>query len=486
MSGPVSSDNPAVSSAPEAHSKSSVPIALLVAGAFFMENLDGTIIATALPQMARSFHANPVDLSSGMTAYMLTLAVFIPVSGWLADRVGPRTVFTAAIALFTAASILCGLSQGVLPFTAARVLQGIGGAMMVPVGRLVILRATEKKDLLRSISFITWPGLVAPVLGPPLGGFITDQTSWRWIFFLNVPLGIVGIAMALWLISNQREEDSRRFDWLGFLLGGTSCVAFMYGLELMGRQNVVWPSVAGFLAYSIVAGWFVVRHLHRTSEPLVNLDCLKTQTFTVSLRGGSFFRIAIMASPFLLPLMFQVAFGLSAFHSGLFVFAMFAGNLAMKTATTWVLKKFGFRTVLVVNGAISSLLIAACGFLRPSTPVAVIVAVLFLHGLSRSMQFTGFNTLAFVDIGKSLLSSATSFAAVIQQMGMGLGVAVGAVALRAAAWFRTGGSQAASLPVLDDFHLAFWLVAALPLLAIIDCLHLPPNAGADVTGHRQA
>ena len=450
-----------------------------------MENLDGTIIATALPQMARSFHANPVDLSSGMTAYMLTLAVFIPVSGWLADRIGARTVFTLAIAIFTFASILCGFSNGVMPFTAARILQGMGGAMMVPVGRLVVLRVTEKKDLLRAMSYITWPGLVAPVLGPPLGGFITDRSSWRWIFYLNVPLGIVGIVLAWLWIRNEHEDAPRRFDWLGFALGGTSCIAFMYGLELMGRQNAVWPTVAGLLIYSVVSAWLGVRHMRRVTEPLINLDCLTAQTFRVSMLGGSLFRIAIMASPFLLPLMFQVAFGLSAFRSGLFVLAMFAGNLAMKSVTTPVLRKYGFRKVLLVNGTISALLIMACGFLNPATPVVLIAAVLFLHGLSRSMQFTSYNTLAFVDIAKPLMSSATSFSAVVQQMGMGLGVAAGAVALRAAAWFRRE-QETSALPTLNDFHIAFWLVAVLAILAIGDCFALSRQAGAEVTGHTKA
>src|SRR6266852_553213 len=225
--------NPIDAEAP-ASTRHATLVALLVAGAFFMENLDGTVIATALPQMALSFGANPVDLNMGITAYLLTLAVFIPVSGWLADRLGARTIFAFAIALFTFSSILCGISNGLWEFTASRILQGIGGAMMVPVGRLVVLRITEKKDLMRSIAYITWPALVAPVLGPPAGGFIATYSSWRWIFFLNVPLGAVGIVLALWWIENEREDASRRFDWKGFTLAGTACVALMYSLELLG------------------------------------------------------------------------------------------------------------------------------------------------------------------------------------------------------------------------------------------------------------
>src|SRR5882672_6033586 len=277
-------------------------VALLVAGAFFMENLDGTVIATALPQMAQTFGVGPVDLNIGMTAYMLTLAVFIPISGWMADRVGARTVFASAIGLFTVASILCGISNGLWEFTAARILQGMGGAMMVPVGRLVVLRITEKKDLMRSIAYITWPGLVAPIVGPPVGGFITTYSSWRWIFFLNVPLGLIGIMLALLWIVNEREDKPRPFDWLGFALAGTACTSLMYSLELLGQQNSQWSSVGIFLGYSLVAGWMAVRHMRRSAHPMIEFACLRVKTFAVSTWGGSIFRIAINASPFLLPL----------------------------------------------------------------------------------------------------------------------------------------------------------------------------------------
>src|SRR5712691_3552874 len=442
-------------------SSKSTSIAILVAGAFFMENLDGTIIATALPQIGRSFHVNPVDLNIGMTAYLLMLAVFIPVSGWVADRLGARTVFSSAIGLFTCASILCGLSNGLWQFTAARIVQGIGGAMMVPVGRLAVLRITEKKDLMRSIAYITWPALVAPVLGPPAGGFIATYSSWRWIFFLNVPLGAVGIVLALWWIENEREEASRRFDLKGFTLAVTACVALMYSLELLGRRNSQWSTVCLFFGYSLLAGWMAVRHMHRSAHPLIDFSCLKVHTFAVAIWGGSLFRIAVMVSPFLLPLLFQVPFGMNAFQSGLLVLAMFAGNLLMKPVTTPVLRRFGFRRVLIANGVISALLILGCGFLAPQTPRVAVVALLFLHGLSRSMQFTSLNTLAFVDIPKPLMSSATSFSAVVQQMGMGMGVAAGAVALRLAArihGYETHGHETTA-PALMDFRIAFGLVS---------------------------
>jgi EmrB/QacA subfamily drug resistance transporter len=466
-----------------ASSRRSTLISLLVATAFFMEILDGTAITTALPQMAKSFGSNPVDLSMGMTAYLLTLAVFIPVSGWVADRLGPRTVFSVAIAWFTLASILCGSTNGLWQFTSARILQGIGGAMMVPVGRLVVLRVTEKKDLMRAMSFLVWPALTAPILGPPVGGFITTYSSWRFIFFLNIPLGVIGIILALRWISNEREETDRRFDWLGFALAGTSCTAFMYGLELLGRQETNW-SIAGLaLVYSVVAGWIGVRHLRNVEHPLIELSCLKAHTFSLSIWSGSLFRIAINATPFLLPLMFQVAFGMNAFRSGLMVLALFAGNFSMKSVTTPILRRFGFRRILVMNGLLSTLLVILCGFLAPETPMALMLAVLFLHGLSRSMQFTAVNTLSFVDIPKPLMSSATSFSAVVQQMSMGMGVAVAAVALRVIEWSRGNLSGA---PQLMDFHIAFWAVSVFALVAALDCMTLHPHAGSEVSGHGAA
>ena len=284
-----------------------------------MENLDGTVIATAMPQMARSFGASPVDLNIGMTAYLLALAVFIPISGWLADRFGARRVFAGAIGLFTASSVLCGLSNGLWEFTAARVLQGLGGAMMVPVGRLVVLRTTAKQDLLRSIAYITWPGLAAPILGPPVGGFITTYASWRWIFLLNVPLGLLGVVLAHWLIPNSRSSQKRPFDWIGFILISAACVSLMYGLDLIGRHEIHRLTTGLLLVCSLALGVAAVWHVRRHPHPLIDLSSLRVPTFAVTIWGGSLFRIAIGATPFLLPLMFQIGFGMNAFTSGLLV-----------------------------------------------------------------------------------------------------------------------------------------------------------------------
>ena len=459
----------------------STAVSILVATAFFMENLDGTVIATALPQMGRSFHVSPVDLNIGMTAYLLMLAVFIPISGWVADRVGARSVFVSAIAVFTFASILCGLSNGIVAFTSARILQGIGGAMMVPVGRLVVLRTTEKSKLMEAIAYITWPALVAPVVGPPVGGYITTYFSWHWIFYLNVPLGIVGIALSLLWIPNLREDKVRPFDWIGFALSSTACVTFMYGMELVGRTDATWRAPSLYLACGGVLAALAMMHLRRTPTPLLKLDLLRIKTFAVTIEGGSLFRAAISVSPFLLPLMFQVGFGLSAFQSGLFMLGLFAGNLSMKPATTFVLRRFGFRSVLIWNGILTAILMLGCAVLFPSTPRTIILGVLFVNGLCRSMQFTCLSTLSFADVPKPDLSSATSFFSMITQMSMGMGVAVGAIALRVAGLLD---GNAHGTPTTKEFHIAFLFVAALTLIGTIDCFALAPEAGAAVTGHR--
>jgi MFS family permease len=368
-----------------------------------------------------------------------------------------------------------------MAFTAARIVQGIGGAMMVPVGRLVVLRTTEKHNLMEAIAYITWPALVAPVVGPPVGGYITTYFSWHWIFFLNVPLGIIGIALSLLWIPNLREDKVKPFDWIGFALSSTACVTFMYGMELVGRESATWGAPSFYLICGGVLGVMAVMHFRRATTPLLTLDLLKIKTFAITIEGGSLFRVAISVSPFLLPLMFQVGFGLNAFQSGMFMLALFAGNLSMKPATTWVLRRFGFRSVLIWNGVLTAVLMLGCAALFPQTSRTIILVVLFVNGLCRSMQFTCLSTLAFADIPKPELSSATSFFSMITQMSMGMGVAVGAIALRAAGLLD---GNAHGTPTTKEFHIAFLLVSALTLLATFDCFSLDREAGAAVSGHR--
>ncbi|ACC75862.1 drug resistance transporter, EmrB/QacA subfamily (plasmid) [Paraburkholderia phymatum STM815] len=461
----------------------STPIIMLVAAAFFMENLDGSIIATAIPQMAQSFGTHVADMSLGITAYLLTLAVFIPISGWTADRFGVRTVFTSAIVLFTVASILCGITDTFGEFVAARVFQGIGGAMMVPVGRLAVLRSTPKAGLMRAIAIVTWPGLIAPVLGPPLGGFLTTYFSWRWIFYLNVPLGVVGVFVSMRLLDNRREQDLRSFDIVGFILCGIGCATLLYAMELIGRGDVSLNRLGLFLTISISCLGCAWLHLKRVKNGAIDLSTLKIRTFAVVMGGGSLFRISISAVPFLLPLMFQVGFGMDAFRSGLLTLAVFVGNLLMKVFTTRIVRRFGFRSVLLVNGVIASMTLGMTSLISAGTPTAIVFFVLFVGGLARSLQFTALNTLSFADVPKSNMSAATSFSSTVQQLSVGIGVAAGAMSLQLSRWMSGHGSDAMTA---GDFQMAFLFVAAIGLLGVVDVLGLPRDAGAVVSGHRTA
>ena len=454
-------------------------VALIVAGTFFMEFLDGTVIATALPAMAHDFGRPAVELSIGISAYLLTLAVFIPLSGWVADRYGTRDVFLAAIAIFTGASMLCGVCDGLWPFVAARVLQGLGGAMMVPVGRLAVLRTTEKSALVGAIALLTWPALAAPVLGPPVGGMLTTYASWRWIFYLNVPLGLLAIGLTAALMPNLREAGRRPFDLPGFLLSGLSLALLMEGVELVSGGGPGWAAPA-LIAAGLGLGVVAVRHGFRAHAPMLELSALRVPTFRVTITGGTVYRVTIGTVPFLLPLLFQIGFGLDAFQSGLLVLATFLGNIGMKPFTGFVMRRWGFRTTGLVTGILAAVAMALCALLYPWTPVPVLVVVLFAGGLTRSMQFTVLNTLAFVDIPSARMSAASSLSSVAQQMSVGMGVALGAAILHLVA-SRHGGP-----PILVDFHIAFLLVALLMLAGLPAFVRLPEGAGAEVSGHRPA
>jgi len=455
-------------------------IPLIVAAALFMENMDSTVIATSLPAIAVDIGSNPLTLKLAITSYLLSLAVFIPASGWTADRFGARRVFSIAICLFMLGSIGCALSHSITDFVLARILQGMGGAMMTPVGRLVLLRSIDKSALVGAMAWVSTPALIGPVLGPPLGGFITTYSSWRWIFYLNVPLGMLGIVLAWRFIAAEGESQKRPFDGIGFALCGIAGTAIMYAMELLGRSDAPWREALAFLAAGLAAGIGALFHLRRSAHPVVDLTAFRIKTFAVAMGGGSLFRVSISAVPFLLPLMFQLGFGMNAFHSGLLTLIVFAGNLSMKLVTTPVMRRFGFRPVLLVNGALAAISIAAMSLLTASTPLVPMAVVLFASGLSRSLQFTAVNTLAFADVPKPQMSGASTLSSTLSQMTMGMGVALGAIALRVAAWLH--GHEAQSVTPAD-FSIAFLLVAAVGLVAIIDVFGLERDAGAHVSGH---
>jgi len=453
--------------------------ALLVAGAFFMEFLDGTVIATALPDMARDFGVTAVELNIGISAYLITLAVLIPASGWIADRFGARAIFTLALAIFTLASVFCGLSTEVHIFVAMRILQGVGGALMVPVGRLAVLRTTPKHQLIKAIATLTWPALVAPIIGPPLGGFITRYASWHWIFFINVPLGLAAIILSLRIIPDIRETERRSFDLSGFITTSVAMVSLVTAMERLGdRQPQIWPTLAlaalgfGCLLYSI-------RHFRRAAAPMVRLDALQVPTFRVTMYGGSLFRASISAVPFLLPLLFQVGFGMDPFHSGLLVLAVFVGNLTIKPATTPLIRWLGFRRLLLINGALNVCSLLACALLTPQTPVWAIMLILYLGGVFRSIQFTGVSTLAFADVPAAQMSDANTLFSTASQLAVGLGITLGAIGIRLGEqvgdWLHL-----TKLPGIS-FRLSFVFIALICLVGMIDSLHLAKTAGSSVS-----
>ncbi|ENG2549883.1 TPA: MFS transporter [Citrobacter farmeri] len=455
------------------------PAALLVAGAFFMEFIDGTVIATALPDMAKSFGVQAVDLNIGISAYLITLAVLIPASGWIADRFGARKIFTLALAIFTLASVLCGLSTTLESFLAMRILQGVGGALMVPVGRLAVLRTTPKHQLITAIATLTWPALVAPIIGPPLGGFITSYANWRWIFFINVPLGLLAIALALRFIPTIRDDDRRPFDLPGFIATAISMVSLVYAMELLGAQHPEGVLTIALLALGVGTFAFSLRHFRRADYPMIRLDAMQVPTFRVTMYGGSLFRASISAVPFLLPLMFQVGFGMNAFQAGSLVLAVFVGNLTIKPATTPLIRWLGFKKLLLINGALNVLALLACALLTPTTPVWLVLLVLYLGGVFRSIQFTGISTLAFADVPSAQMSYANTLFSTATQLAVGLGISLGAIGIRIGAnvseWLGIN-----AIPGIS-FRLAFVAIALICLIGMVDTLRLAKNAGSAVS-----
>ncbi len=444
-----------------------------------MQNLDSTVVATALPTMARAFGADPLHMNVALTSYMLSLAVFIPVSGWMADRYGSRTVFRAAIAVFTIGSVLCGRATN-LPFlVAARILQGAGGALMVPVGRLLLLRAVDKADLVAAMAWLTMPALIGPVVGPPLGGFIVTYAHWPLIFDLNVPIGILGIVLVTRFVTETREPGRRRLDVRGLALSSLSLATLMVGLETAGRGVLPGVFVAGLLAVGTLAAATYAWHARRHPEPLLDFGLLKLSTFAVSVTAGSLFRVGIGAIPFLLPLMLQLGFGKTAAQSGLVTFASSAGALAMKPIATGTLRRFGFRATLIWNAVVSAAFLGACAFFRPAWPAAAIYAVLLVGGFVRSLQFTAYNSIAYADVPRERMSAATSLYSTLQQLSLALGITGGAAVLEAATAASGHGK-----PTLMDFSIGFAAVAAVALLAAPVAWTLPKDAGNEVSGHR--
>jgi EmrB/QacA subfamily drug resistance transporter len=453
--------------------------AVIVACALFMQNLDSTVIATALPTMAHAFGYDPVRMNVALTSYLLSLTVFIPASGWVADRFGTRNVFRAAIVVFTIGSILCGLSNGLVELVAARVLQGLGGAMMVPVGRLLLLRTAAKSELVAAMAWLTMPALLGPVVGPPVGGFIVTYFSWRWTFFINIPIGLIGLAAVTLFIADFREPPKGAFDLRGLALVGLALACATFGLETVGRSVVSPALTEAMIAAGIAAGCLYYLHARRHPAPLLDFTLMKLPCFGLSFAAMMLFRTGIGAIPFLLPMMLQVGFGDSAAQSGLITFASSAGALVMKPAAQHALRQFGFRNTLLWNGVLSAIMLIACAAFRPAWPVAAIYAVLLLGGFLRSLQFTAYNTLAYGDVKRTQMSAATSLYTAGQQFAGTIGVSVGALSLELARLASGHGT-----PQTADFSAAFVVVGLMTLAAAPIALFMPATAGDELTGRR--
>jgi EmrB/QacA subfamily drug resistance transporter len=454
-------------------------IPLVLATALFMENMDSTVIATSLPAIAADIGADPISLKLALTAYFVSLAIFIPLSGWVADRFGPRNVFRWAILVFMAGSICCAFSFSLETFVGSRFLQGMGASMMTPLARLVLVRTTPRTELVAAMAWLTIPGLVGPLTGPPIGGFLTTFLSWHWIFWINIPIGIIGIIATTVFLPEIEKRTPRPIDFPGFLMAGTAFAGIIFGLSVISLPAI--PLVAGYAAVAVgatacVVYWF---HAKRVAFPLLDPQMfVRYRLFRSAIIGGSVFRIGVGATPFLLPLMLQIAFGLTPFESGLITFIGALGAMTSKFAAERMFARFGFPRVLALTSIAACLSLAVIGLFGPETPHVWLYGILLAMGLLRSMFFTGVNALAFADISENDASQAAAISTVSQQLAVAFGVAVAGGALELSSTM-SGGELG-----LADFHFAWFVVAGVSLVSALWFVRLPPDAGADVSGHK--
>ncbi len=453
-------------------------IALIVASAMLMENIDATVLATALPTMARDFGVDAPAMSIALTSYLLSLAIFIPASGKMADRFGSRTVFRAAILVFVVGSILCAIAPTLTLLVLARLVQGIGGAMMMPVGRLVLMRSVARKDMVSAMSWLLIPALIGPIVGPPLGGFIVTYLDWRWIFYINVPIGIIGMIFVSIYIDEVKGKPSGPFDTVGFILSGVSLGSLLFGFELSSHEGQGAAAIF-LIAVGLLFGIAYLKHARSHPSPIMDFLLMKIPSFGTSVIAGSLTRITQGAQPFLLPLLFQVGFGLSAAAAGQIVISTALGAMAMKPLARAVFRRIGFRTSLVANGIIGTVGYGLCAAFRPDWPIWVIFVVLVLSAFFMSFQFTAYNTIAYDEISQDKMSAATSFYTTFQQLMLSLGICIGALALHTS-MAASGNSE----PALGDFSSAFIVVAVISLTATIWNLRFASNAGEEISGYR--
>lgn len=445
----------------------------IVGCALLMQMLDSTVVTTALPAMARDLGSDPISMNIVITSYLIAVAMFVPVSGWAADRFGARRVFIAAVVLFTLSSLTCALSNSLTQLVVSRVVQGLGGAMMVPVGRIILLRTIPKHHLLKAMAFLSMPALIGPMAGPPLGGLLVTIASWHWIFLINIPIGMLGV----WLIMRYvkelpTEEKPPQLDVLGFLLSAVSMAALVSGFESLGHGGrSIWISVA-IIATGCLTGYLYVLHARRHPNPIIDLTLLRIPTFRAAVLAGNLCRFGVGATPYLLALLLQIGFGMSALAAGLITFVGAIGSLVMKMAAPRILNRWGYRSVLTVNAVLTGVSLAACASFTPDMPAVIMLGILLIGGFFRSLQFTAVNTLAYADIAHAGMSRASSFAAMAQQLGISLGVGIAAEALSLSMAWRGSDTLIAS-----DVMVGFIVIGVLCALASLSFWRLAPNAG---------
>ena len=454
-------------------------IPLIVATALFMENMDSTVIATSLPAIAADIGTSPLTLKLAITSYLLSLAVFIPASGWTADRFGARMVFALAVAVFMVGSIGCALSSSVTNFVIARILQGMGGAMMTPVGRLVLLRSIDKSALVNAMAWVTVPALIGPVIGPPLGGFITTYFSWHWIFLINIPIGLLGIFLAMKYIDPIKSTDPERFDLYGLVLAGIGLAGIAFGLSVAGLNLLPWSVVAALVGIGSISMTLYVLHARRTGSPVLDFSMLRLATLRAAIIGGFMFRLGIGALPFLLPLLMQVGFGLTPFQSGLVTFASAVGAMGMKTLAARIIRTFGFRNMMTVNAVVSAFFLGACALFTPTTPLLLIMIILVVGGFFRSLEFTAINTVAYAEVEPAQMARATTLVSVNQQLAVSAGVAIGAFSVESTLWLRHQDELSATA-----FAPAFAVVALISAASAWFFWQMPDDAGHEISGRK--
>ena len=450
----------------------SLLIPLTIAAGFFMEGLDSTIIGTSLPQIAAAFHTPATAVAAGITGYLLSLAIFIPAAGWFAERFGARRAYAAATVIFTLGSVLCGLSSGPLELVGARMLQGLGGAMMVPVGRLILARSFPKDQLIRAMSFMIIPGLVGPMLGPVVGGWITTYASWRWVFFINVPLGALSLAMTAVFLPSISGAPPARFDWRGFLLTAAGFAALQLGLDSLSSPTGSPAAALALGGAAAAALALYVVHARRRPNAILDLSLLRLRVFAVAIGAGHLARMGMAAAPFLAPLLFQLGFGLSAFQSGLLTFAMAAGQIVMRFGITAILKRLGVRATLIAVTVAGAIMMAGMSRIGAATPHMLVLAYLFIFGLLQSILYSTVGALSFSGISAELASRATTITAISQRLSMGMGVAISAFLLRLAS---RGGAVAAR-----DFTPAFAVMALVLASSALGFARLTGEDGRDL------